>query len=127
MATFRETYPDYPTLFDAMRKRPGMFIGKQSIYGLSRFVGGMRFAEKISLDKLSEYHLVGAKDVEHASHLPCFQKTLDMHDVLEQGELAFIAAAAIANSASPRARRWLSRPMVLLLTVQVLGRDTTGN
>jgi hypothetical protein len=51
---------------------------------------GTRFAEKVSLDELCEYHLVGAKDVERASHLPCFQKTLDMHDVLEQGELAFI-------------------------------------
>ena len=59
--------------------KPGVEVGR-----------GTRFAEKIPLDKLCEDHLVGAKNVERASHLARFQKTLDMHDVLQQGELALI-------------------------------------
>ena len=51
---------------------------------------GTRLAEKIALDKLGEDHLIGAKDRERSCHLPCIEKALDMHDVLEQGELAFI-------------------------------------
>lgn len=41
----RDRYPDMPTLLAAIRKRPGMFLGQQTIRGLHLFLCGIWFAE----------------------------------------------------------------------------------
>jgi hypothetical protein len=38
-------YADLPTLFAAIRLRPGMFLGRKTIRGLHLFLSGIRFAE----------------------------------------------------------------------------------
>jgi hypothetical protein len=40
-----DEYPDVLTLLSAIRARPGMFLGDNTIRGLDLFLGGVRFAE----------------------------------------------------------------------------------
>lgn len=41
----RKNYPDMPDLLAAIRKRPGMFLGHQTICGLDLLLSGIWFAE----------------------------------------------------------------------------------
>ena len=41
----REHYPDMPALLAAVRKRPGMFLGHQTVCGLHLLLSGIWFAE----------------------------------------------------------------------------------
>ena len=41
----RDRYPDMPTLLAAIRARPGMFLGEQTVCGLHLLLGGINFAE----------------------------------------------------------------------------------
>jgi hypothetical protein len=41
----REKWPDIPTLLAAIRKRPGMFLGKKSITLLQLLLNGIELAE----------------------------------------------------------------------------------
>jgi hypothetical protein len=52
MSTLREKYPNLPSLLDAIRQRPGMFLGHTTVYGLSVLLMGFQFAE--------DYHEVPA-------------------------------------------------------------------
>lgn len=54
MSTLRDKYPNLPSLLEAIRQRPGMFLGHQTAYGLSVLLMGFMFAE--------DYHDVPAQD-----------------------------------------------------------------
>src|SRR5262245_27431026 len=60
--TLRETYPDLPSLLDAIRRRPGMFLGHQGAYGLSVLLIGFMFAE--DYHELPEANRLGGFDRE---------------------------------------------------------------
>jgi hypothetical protein len=45
MPTLRDRYPNLPSLLEAIRRRPGMFLGHRSAYGLSVLLMGLIFAE----------------------------------------------------------------------------------
>lgn len=45
MSSIRDRYPDLPTLLAAIRKRPGMFLGHQTVCGLHLLLQGFFLAE----------------------------------------------------------------------------------
>lgn len=47
MNKLREQYPNIPALLEAIRERPSMFLGEQTIGGLSLLLHGISFAEDI--------------------------------------------------------------------------------
>ena len=58
----RERYPDIPTLLAAVRTRPGMFLGHQTISGLNLLLSGIRFAE--DFHGLTEANRIGGFDFD---------------------------------------------------------------
>jgi hypothetical protein len=69
MATLRDIYPDLPSLLDAIRKRPGMFLGHKTIFGLSLLLMGIQFAE--------EYHDVPETTRFKGFDLPGFERWVE--------------------------------------------------
>src|SRR5262249_33278325 len=45
MNVLREHYPDMPSLLEAIRRRPGMFLGQATVSGLDLLLAGILFAE----------------------------------------------------------------------------------
>jgi len=70
MPTTPDRYPDLPSLLEAIRKRPGMFLGHKTVYGLSVFLAGLAFAEN--------YHNMPASDRLGGFDMEQFERWVEM-------------------------------------------------
>jgi hypothetical protein len=61
MSNLSEKYPDLPALLAAIQRRPGMFLGTQTIRGLHLFLYGIDFAEEFHA--ISEQACLGGFDM----------------------------------------------------------------
>jgi hypothetical protein len=69
MATLRDQYPDLPSLLEAIRRRPGMFLGHKTVLGLSLLLSGIEFAE--------DYHVVPEPARIRGFDLPGFERWVE--------------------------------------------------
>ena len=91
MPTLREKYPDLPSLLAAIRRRPGMFLGHQTIRGLNLFLGGFYFSEDL-------YDIPNADRLQGFER-PQFEQWVDSKFNLERISMnSFYLAEHIAGS-----------------------------
>lgn len=70
----RDRYPDMPTLLAAIRTRPGMFLGHQTIRGLHLLLCGIAFAEDFhgmpEADRIGGFDAAGFERWVESRHNP---------------------------------------------------------
>ena len=70
----RDRYPDLPALLAAIRTRPGMFLGHQTICGLHLLLCGIDFAEDfhgvLAADRIGGFDAVGFERWVESRHNP---------------------------------------------------------
>ncbi len=100
-AKLREKYPDMPALLTAIRARPGMFLGHQTVNGLHLLLSGIWFAE--DFHDLPRAKRLGGFDSE------AFESWVESHHNPERLSLnSFSLAARVAGDEASGFDLWFT-------------------
>lgn len=99
MTALRDKHPDLPALLEAIRRRPGMYLGEKTILGLSLLLSGIGLAE--DLHGIPEDCRIGGFD------FPAFEKWVEAaYNPRRLSHNSMTLAAALAESVAAGFDLW---------------------